>query len=760
MKCMIRKILSGFLMSVMLILLPGVYAFADFSGFANINYSKTTDNDEAGEETDANLSQNYYLMLSRNITSNITYTLNLRSSLNDGSVTDVNGIKTSSYRRDIEPQLDINLINPIYNFNVGYRRLERWTTASLSDDSRTTDEFYYTRFDLRPIDLPDLTLQADRRNEFDYLSPRITDRTQTTYYGRSGYQYNSMGFTGGYILSYTDREEETPAQQISKTTSHDLSGIYNLGYAGILTDINTNFSINYRANYTRNESRVFSEQTQNVLLRRNAIGGFRAKGSFPPASAVYDIPSTFEPRLINQDFITGIPEININNIGDPGRYHNIGVEVSSAQAVESLFIYVNRDVTSDVNLRNPANWQVFMSNFNAVGTWTQISVMSVTVSVYDLANTIYRYELHFSAPQNAAFFKAVNLQTVSLVGLPDVLVTEIEAYGTEQLKEGSNDTVFESFTQGVDLNVGYRPSETLAFNFSYFINRADQSPVSVPNSTEGVFKNIFSKSIDVDNGMRSNVSRSYNLGATWLTHQLLTTSVRLSRNELFDDSNTTDFSSNNYMLSFASSPLPTLDTSLTLQMNESFSFGEKQYTSYSAAASIGSKLYRDVNMVTDFGYTQTRGYIADIRTSIEYINGSLNAELTPKLSGNVVYSFNWTDTDDESFNSQEGGLLLTYRPGRFINLTGNVRMANQNGDSALNWGFLLDWLPMTAVRLNLNYQHLKSDPGPSVAETFGSYVQWKITRFMDAQLSYNYAKVSNDINTKSHTVSGNLNCRF
>jgi hypothetical protein len=140
------------------------------------------------------------------------------------------------------------------------------------------------------------------------------------------------------------------------------------------------------------------------------------------------------------------------------------------------------------------------------------------------------------------------------------------------------------------------------------------------------------------------------------------------------------------MLSLSSSPLPALDANLSLQMTESFSFGEKQSTGYFTAASIGTKLYRDVSMTTDFGYTQTESLETDEQTSTRYINGSLSAVLTPRLSGDINYRLNWTETADESFDSQGAGLQVTYRPGRFISLTGRFSMVDQNGDLQLNEG--------------------------------------------------------------------------
>jgi len=105
---------------------------------------------------------------------------------------------------------------------------------------------------------------------------------------------------------------------------------------------------------------------------------------------------------------------------------------SSDQSVDALYIYVTLD-----NVLPPEiiDWRVYASNFNLEGTWTEVAVQSVTITEYfdediPVDVDVYRYEIRFTTPQNNLYFNAINFETGSL---RDVFVTEIEAYGTENM---------------------------------------------------------------------------------------------------------------------------------------------------------------------------------------------------------------------------------------------------------------------------------------------------------------------------------------
>jgi hypothetical protein len=118
-------------------------------------------------------------------------------------------------------------------------------------------------------------------------------------------------------------------------------------------------------------------------------------------------------------------------------------------------------------------------------------------------NNIFRYEIRLTTSFDASFFKVVNMETVNAPGITNVLVTEIEAFGTEVISEtGKLTEVSNFFNQGINFVANVRPMPKWNFTFNYFINRSDQNPVSIWDSIGGIFSNIVSKSIKGDDKLR------------------------------------------------------------------------------------------------------------------------------------------------------------------------------------------------------------------------------------------------------------------
>ena len=755
-------------------------AFAEgISGWLNLNYSNTEQFEDAKKTgTSDSLLQNYYLRLDKSITPALSYQVYFRTSLTNSHSTDSQGNTTTTYQRVLEPAIDISLRNPMYGLNAGYRRLEQWSTAHIIENSRRTNEFYYSRFNITPYELPSLSLQFDRQRNYDHLSPRSSDNTITTYTGTSAYslQYKDLKFTSN--LAYTHNINEMPTSITSKSKNDSFNGSYNFNYNKSFWSGKVNVSAGYQGSYVWSKSEQFVTQTGSVAFERTPSLGLYSLGTQLQQTADTLVSTiTLSDNIYNTPATTSAGTINIGQNGN--KFHNIGIQLfSSEKTVDTLYIYVqnaNKNITSDTILTNPNNWKVYRSDFNLPLTWTEITIQTVTLSLFvdpvnNPDNNIYRYEIKFSAPQNHLYFRAINMDNASV---SDVLVTEIEAFGTDVIPQSgklADESTF--FTQGVDLNASLRPINNLTFSFNYFINRADQSPKSVLDSIGGIFANMFSKSTtEVEEKLRSNITRNYGASSTWLAHRLLTTTLRFSRSEAFDSKNETDISSNTYSLAFSSSPLPTLDTNLSLIRTYSFSFDEKQNMSNLYLLTIGSKLYRDVNMITDIGYTQSKTYATSTQTTTttdtqsssttdsRYIRGTLDARLTQKLSGNLTYGFSWTSGSTSS-SSKEGGAALTYRPGQFINFSGTFRISDADGNTSTTEGFLVDWLPLPVIRLNLNYQHSSTEPESATTDSLGGYAIWYITKFLDVQLTSAYTRSMNEKKTETYSFGGNLTCRF
>ncbi|MBI5407781.1 MAG: hypothetical protein HZA14_00280 [Nitrospirae bacterium] len=753
-----RRIKWKLAVLTMIMILAGEYsAFGEgLGGWLNIisSSSKATEDGEKTSSSDS-LNQNYYLNLERPVTPMFSYRINLRSSLIDSRAADAQGEVTDAYQRLLEPGFDVTLQNPMYNLNAGYRRQEKWSTAHLSSEGRETLESYYSRLNLTPTLFPSLIVNLDRQNNFDYLSDRKKDRSNDQYSLGSTYELPSSDVKFRFDINYLHNTGRDRISTIEKTINDNFSGNYNAGYSDAFWDNRANYSILYQGNYSRNKSTQFAVQTGTVLNRRTSLGGWHKHDALTEDIGVLD-PNGL---LVDGDTETSAGvELGRENITN--KLHNIGISVSSQRPVDRLFIYVKslNNVTGDAALRSAANWKVFKSDFNQAGTWSPIAVKGVTLTTFDTLSNLFIYKIEFLTPEDASFFKAVNITTSDI---NNVSVTEIEAHGTDEIGTEELVDVFNTFNQELNMVVTAKLLSKLSLSLNYSIDRLDENPVSVMNSLGGVFKNAVSDSISGERSdFKSSITRNYGFGTTWLTHRYLTTTLRFQRNENFDNTEETDTDSSTYNVSFNSVILPTLDTNLSFTRSERESFSEKDSANNSYLLSIGSKLYENLNMITDLGYTQAESFTADTNSSTYTINGTVDARITRKITGTLNYGLNRTSSTGSSSSSKNALMLVNYQPGRFVNLSANVNVLDSSGDKTISEGLLADWLLLPSVRLNLNYQHVNSGAAQSTSDSVSGYAIWYIAKFADVRFSYSYTLEKEETRTNSYNFNTNLNCRF
>lgn len=757
---------------VLVLVIPSTLLFADGpSAWLRLDYQDFSSYENGDKTLDSDrLFQSYYFQFDKAVNPVLSYNLYLRGTLTDSHSTDSGGTLMKDYQRSLEPSLNVQLRNPMYRFNLGYRRLENWGTARITNESRETRDYYYARFDLTPTEFPFLSLQFDRDKAGDHGTEKTLDTTNTRYLASSWYDYTYKGLKTSYNMTFTRTENRDPlAADVTKTLQNNLTAAYDINYNKSFWRNSVSMTAGYKGNYNWNETKLFSTRTGPVPFRRSPWLGMFGLGTQiePEVDTLSTVPTLSDERY---DVPASTPAGTINLGSNGNRYNNIGIQLfSSDQSVDALYIYVTLDGVLPSEL---LNWSVFASNFNLEGTWTEVAIKTVTVSRYidesiPVDIDVYRYEIQFMTPQNNLYFNAINFET--LLSVRDVLVTEIEAYGTEDIPEKGElyqKSVF--FSQGISFNASIRPVQTLMFSLNYFLNRADQNPKSFADSVGGVFKNIFSKSLtNHDEDLITNVTRSYGASATWLTTKILTTTLRAQRSDSFDNKETTDYTSDNFSLGFFVTPLQTLSANLTLTRTYGYTFGEKQSMSDLYLLTINSKLYKGLNMITDIGYTKSSNYFietepssADSESSNKYISGTIDAILTPELSANVTFGISRTKSGDVSSSSNDGGLLVTYRPGKFISFTGSFRINDSDGDVSTREGILMDWLFFPTIRLNALYEHATTEPDSRKSDQVSGYITWYITKFLNLQVSSQYNKTVEVVKSETYSFGANLTCRF
>ncbi len=768
------------LCSLLFALCSSLFAFSNAyaegpSAWFNFNYTDTKQYED-GSRTESSNSflQNYYFRLDKSVTPLISYQLYLRSTLNDSHTKDEKGNKTSNYLRAIEPALDIFLQNPLYRFDLGTRRLEQWNSASLSNDERRTTEYYYSRFNLQPKNLPSLSLQADYQKDYDHLSPKVLDSTNTKYAGSTWYDYNYRAAKFSYNLTYTRDEMKTPTSSTTKTINDSFNASYSINFNPTFFRNNFSITAGLQGNYVKNKNQTFAPAGTEIDKLRYAQEGLYASGTDTQPSA-----DTLNPAagLIDKNYITPISTSSGTiNIGFNGnRNQNIGVHlISNTDTVNKIILYVNKDVRTETNLQGTiTDIEVYRSDSNMIGSWSKVEIQPVETDYKrEQLNDIYMYKIKFISPQKALYFKIVTLNTASI---SDVLVTEIEASGTEIVPvTGKITDTITYISNGVSLGTVIKPVRTVTLSLNYFLNRTDQEPESFFEATGGAFENLFSKpEIELDKKLRINVNRSYGGHVSWQMFRPLTTTLRYQKNESFDNKKESDIMSDTYGINFSYTPLLTLDANLSFIRTISYTFSEKQSLNDLYLLTIGSKLHRDVNMITDFGYTQTKTYAIenpsssytsytpteDLTTKVRYIRGTIDARLTAKISTNLSYGYSRT-TGATSSDLMDGGFILTYRPGRFFSISGTMKVTDSDGDTNSSEGIMIDWLFLPAVRMNASYQHNFMEEKSRILHNISTYLIWYITKFLELQLNYSYTYDKEDVKKETYNIGGNLTCRF
>ncbi|MGD2079974.1 MAG: hypothetical protein PVJ36_02435, partial [Nitrospirota bacterium] len=622
-------------------------------------------------------------------------------------------------------------------------------------------------------DFPTLFLEFDRSKTFDHFPVPKTDVISTKYSANSTYSYRSEEFKALYTLNYTRTQSDTPLTLTRKTVTDSYSGTYDLRLKKDFWDKLVDVTAEYRGNLGRTETTLTVGETGQVLFRRIPNVGLHARDTFER-----DIPELQEePDLTNMDYESSISSINIGTED----FHNIGIELDiteETEVVDRIFVYVF--VPAGTILKDPpalADWSAYKSETNPpepIGTdWDVVNIQEVILhppeEVTDINPDVdnpdvYLYEIVFTTPQQGVrFYKVINEVPVSQSGLEDVFVTEIEAQGLELVTAGESTSSNDFFAQGINLRLGLRPWERLRIVLNYNINRTDSNPESFLDPVTGIFKSIFVKDLEeVAEGddLRILVRKNFGASVIWRTLELLTTTLRANRSDFFDNRGLTDSAANTYILTFDSNPLPTVDAHLSAIRSERFNFGDKQSTNHSLLLTLGTRLYKEVRMTTDAGYTNSENHDTGITTTTEFVRGTIDARVTSELFTHVTFGLEWASAGDTSTSSRDGAVIVSYRPARRISFSGNFRIRDSEEERTTTEGISVSWLPVPVTRVVGSYQHRNVSPGPETVDIASASVKWDITKFLDVRVSVSYTRTQREVLTESRAIRVRLNGRF
>jgi hypothetical protein len=111
-----------------------------------------------------------------------------------------------------------------------------------------------------------------------------------------------------------------------------------------------------------------SNLTGQMAFERTPSLGFYGLGTqLQPTVDTLVSTITLSDNIYNTSATTSTGTINIGQNGN--KFQNIGIQLfSSEKPVDTLFIYVNKNIMSDTNLTNTNNWKFYRSDFNLPAT--------------------------------------------------------------------------------------------------------------------------------------------------------------------------------------------------------------------------------------------------------------------------------------------------------------------------------------------------------------------------------------------------------
>jgi|Deesub1362B_J571_1020462.scaffolds.fasta_scaffold00418_9 hypothetical protein len=736
---------SSIVSVLVMVLLPGPLTAEEVSGNATVRYQNTTAyEDNTKISSSVSKSGNFNLALTENLTTSISYQLYIRGDFRDVDTTNKEGERFSKTEKTLNPSVELSLRNPTYGIRVGYRHDMRWRDLYLKKIEETK-RFYYSELSITPFELPSLRLRYDKLEE-DF-GEEGKDQSSEEYSIRSDYKFRYRGLVLKYYISYSRGRERLPTfwetTSVERQERDSFNGSYEVSYSKHFWKDALAIFVRYKGSYSKSKQTQFVSEPGEAVVKRFSVAGLYAEGTLLEPEVEQLDP---EPQLVDGDVYTGISNINLKT----KKYNNIGIEVSATEDVDRLMIYVKGDISLDIILIDTSKWLVYRSDSNLPGAvWTQITLKSVKIQEYDVINNIYVYELQFVTSYQNSYYKVINLDFPYSTDT-DVIVTEIEAYGSELFPESKEKTTEnESSIQEVNLSLTYKFKNKVIATVGFFVKQSDSGDISIGDSMKDVFKNIYGDEKGAPDKYSRRVTRFYNMAVTWYAHRLLTVRGGINLTQEFDNANKRDFEGYTYNLTLSSSPVSTFTTSLFYTHFENYNFGDKRLEQDTIAWGITSEIYRNVEFTNDIGFSISSDKINNTETKLYFVSGSVNARLRSTLFTYLNYNIGWSSSNGESSSSQEVLLTVTYTPGRLLNITGNFQLTNSGGRVSTSEGIGIYWRFLPALHYSLTYQLTTGD---TTLHAFNTSIIWYTTRFLRFQLNYGYTLLKDTIDKKTHNL--------
>jgi len=680
-----------------------------------------------GEQLDTNydeLNQLYNFNLSKTIYPYLFF--------NSGTVYQINSTWSSTGDNDVDteekiltPFAELNLTNPIYRAGIAYhkRRVEEEIT-DLPDTRADRDEITGTVGMNPPSDLfPDWTLRYSDIHTYDH--PETQDQYQKVWLLDTNYAPVS-----GLLLDYSYARTDTNEKFLNFDTV-EQSHLGTAQYSRSFLDQRLSMDTSYTINYNKFEFKRGSGSSEVPLLRFAGLSSLSNTPDDGPAMGP-------NPALIDGN-LTASAGLDIGTAGDQSQPVNMGLDFGFAIDVDTLYVWVDRRLTSTVS--NAFTWSIYTSPDNTdFSTWTLVA----TVSPANFPALDNRFEISFPTV-NTRFIKVVTSALSPVVpgagNFANIFVTELQAFTTTS--GSSFNTESSVLNQNYNLGLRAKLSAKTTMGYNLFYNQQDIDPENIKRTqyTNGLYMNhIFSDTFSANvNGQRTDVSNdvangtedSYNytygasLRANWLNtfNQALTFSGTYDNTELGSSSQNALFLRNNAIL------------------------------------------YKGWSAFLDTGYTWEDPEEGSRITSV-IIRQGMNLQPNQKISLNLTYSYKRTMQSGEDLGPSDEtrwDIQGFYIPFRNLSFFAKVNSLIRDGSTDTFQNYTVNWSPFPDGDLQFFFvfNEILMSENNQEERVIGPGLKWTIGPHISLDLSYNYTTSDNDTQKiESNVFTGELRTNF
>ena len=462
---------------------------------SDILYTKARTSTElkaTGESFDSDyyqIDQTYNLNVSKrffpylNFETGAVYEYNQLSSDTEGNKIDVD-------EQILNPFVELNLDNPLYNAGLAARSRRREVKITDLPKAKADRDEITGSVGMTPGELlPNWNLRYTHLHTYD--DPETIDQIQETLLLDSSWR-PLEGLNLDYTYTRVDSEERSLDFDTLQQTHFGRIGYFRSFFDGRLS-MNSGYSINY-------SKFEFSSQTgfvENPLLRSAGLSSLDISPEDGPALSI-------NGALIDGNLIASAG-LDMGTAGDQTQLLNIGLDLGFPQAVDQVRIWVDRQLTTVVS--NSFTWSVYTSPDNTdLSVWT----LAATISPAIFPTFDNRFEIVFPAV-NTRFIKVVTRPLSPVVpgaaSFANIFVTEMQAFITQSGASVTNDNSVTD--QNVNFNLRGRLSDRTIVNYNMVYSQQDTDPdndkrTQLSNGAylNHTFNNVFSANV---NGQRTDI---------------------------------------------------------------------------------------------------------------------------------------------------------------------------------------------------------------------------------------------------------------